>query len=193
MPWFKVDDRLHSHPKCMACSMAARGLWLTAGSWCAGNSHDGIVTRHAVRQLGGTTRQAEELVDAGLWEPYETGWRFHDWHHYQPTTEQVEADRAAARERQRKARERAASRRDSTVTHADVTAASRSPRPDPTRPPSIDHPSGLRPVAAAHDTPIGAAVDLEHHPRPRLDPDKRQELLTEARALRSTLHPDGAA
>ena len=33
MSWFKVDDRLHAHPKWLALPKGARALWITAGSW----------------------------------------------------------------------------------------------------------------------------------------------------------------
>ena len=114
MPWFKVDDGLHSHPKWLGASPHARALWVTAGSWSASHLTDGHVPRHVLTSLGGKPKHATELVDLGLWAIDGDGWRFHDWDAFQPSAESVEAERANARDRQRRAREKArASRRDS--------------------------------------------------------------------------------
>jgi hypothetical protein len=114
MPWFKVDDGLHSHPKWLGASLGARALWVTAGSWSASHLTDGHIPRHVLASLGGRPKHATELVELGLWAVDGDGWRFHDWDAFQPSSESVEADRANARERQRRAREKArASRRDS--------------------------------------------------------------------------------
>lgn len=173
MTWFKVDDGLHSHRKWLATSMAARGLWVTAGSWCADQLTDGHVPAHVLRQVGGTTRNAAELVANGLWDVVDDGWRFHQWDEFQPSREAVEAERAAARERQRRARDRAKSRRDS---HAN-NGASHGP-PDPTRPdlsteggvtthdPRTTGPPPRRCQQHAddqHPPPCGACADARRH------------------------------
>ena len=106
MPWFKVDDGFAFHPKAMEAGNAALGLWVRAGSWCAANLTGGALPRHMLGTLGAQLRDAKRLVSAGLWCETESGYRFNDWDHYQPTKEQVTADREAARERQRKYRER---------------------------------------------------------------------------------------
>lgn len=67
MTWFRVDDKLHSHPKWLPLSMEARGLWATAGPWSADQLTDGQVPMYAVRHLGGTPEMAAELVSVGLW------------------------------------------------------------------------------------------------------------------------------
>lgn len=135
MPWFKVDDGLYSHPKWLAASLPARGLWATAGAWCAAQITDGAVPRHVLPMLGAPAEVAEELVEVGLWEHGADGWQFHDWFDFQPSAERVRADRASARDRQRRARDKAASRRDNSVSHASVTAGVTVPptRPDPAR------------------------------------------------------------
>jgi hypothetical protein len=140
MPWFKVDDALYGHPKWLRTPPAARALWVTAGSWCAAQLTDGVVPAHVLPTLGGTTRAARELVDAGLWTTVDNGWQFHAWLEFQPSAEQVEAERAAARERQQRARDKAReSRPRHAVTHGEVTPVVTVPptRPDPT---SSDNP-----------------------------------------------------
>lgn len=79
MPWFPVDDSFHSHPKALATSLAARGLWVTAGSWSSAHLTDGVVPVHVLASLGGTPELAAELVAAGLWRRTRQGYVFHDW------------------------------------------------------------------------------------------------------------------
>lgn len=154
MPWFKVDDKFHSHPKVMELPLGAIGLWTLAGTWSADYLTDGEIRLGQIRRLGGTEDDAAELVKAGLWESTEDGYKFRDWHDYQPTRESVESEREAAKERQRRRREQRpkkqpkrdeqqsntqsdgssvthASRRDTDVSHAPVTEEFSTPVPVP--------------------------------------------------------------
>lgn len=76
---FTVDDRFHSHAKVLALSLAARGLWVSAGSWSSDHGTDGAVPRHVITALGGTHRQVAALVAAGMWGETPEGIEFHDW------------------------------------------------------------------------------------------------------------------
>lgn len=93
MPWFKVDDKFHSHPKVMELTPSAVGLWTLAGAWCADYLTDGFIRKGQIRRLGGSEEESQQLVDAGLWEPVEGGWQFRDWHEYQPTADSVKQGR----------------------------------------------------------------------------------------------------
>lgn len=95
MAWFKVDDRLYSHPKWLATPPSARGLWVTAGSWVADHEQDGVIPRHALGLFGHRTRDAQALVEAGLWREVEGGWKFNNWTEYQPTSAELSQKRAA--------------------------------------------------------------------------------------------------
>lgn len=155
MVWFRMDDSFPSHPKVLGIPrrdrLAAIGLWTLAGGWCAGHLTDGYLPEHMVEELGGTSRAASTLVEAGLWErhvgsaqaPRERradGFQFHDWADYNPTREDVKADREAARERMRRLRSREVrpnNKRTSTEVPPKFDGSSdqvRDPRPDPTRP-----------------------------------------------------------
>jgi len=68
MPWFKIDDASHSHPKFMAAGNAALGLWLRCGAYSAQHLTEGIVPG-AIATLYGTEPQARKLVKVGLWHP----------------------------------------------------------------------------------------------------------------------------
>lgn len=101
MPWFKVDDGFHGHPKVVELSLAAVGIWTLSGSWCADYLTDGVVSNKAITRMGGDDSLAAELVAAGLWLEAPDGYEFKDWAHYQPLKADVEAERAAAQERMR--------------------------------------------------------------------------------------------
>lgn len=80
MVWFKVDDKFHSHPKALSCSLAALGLWAVAGSWSSDHPNDGFVSDDVVRSLSrGEPALADALVAAGLWRRAKGGYRFHEW------------------------------------------------------------------------------------------------------------------
>lgn len=102
MPWFKVDDGFHGHPKVVELSLEAVGVWTLAGSWCAAYLTDGEIGLKSLQRLGGGPEQAGELVYAGLWtEPVPGLFQFKDWDDYQPLKAAVEAEREEARERMR--------------------------------------------------------------------------------------------
>ena len=107
MSWFKVDDGLHGHPKALDAGLPALGLWVVAGSWSAHYRLDGEVHPTLGRLFHGQ-RQAEQLVAVGLWEPTAAGWRMHDFLDFNPSAEQVQAERDAGAERARLSRERRA-------------------------------------------------------------------------------------
>lgn len=132
-PWFKVDDTFHSHPRRLEATRAALGLWVVAGSWCAQHLTDGLVPTNVVRALGWTLKDAESLVSCGLWRRDGKGYRFHDWHDYQPTRESILAEREAARERMRKLRKGDRSG-EQQANNEDRSGEVREPRPGPARP-----------------------------------------------------------
>ncbi|WP_294978438.1 hypothetical protein [uncultured Microbacterium sp.] len=104
MPWFRVDDQLHAHPKPNRAGLAAMGLWTLAGSHCMSYLTDGVVERWWVESKPRGVKLAARLVAAGLWHEHPDGWVFHDWEEFQPTREQILAERGAAVERMRKVR-----------------------------------------------------------------------------------------
>lgn len=138
--WFKVDDGFWSHPKTATLSDAAVTLWVRAGAYSCQHLTDGVISRPVLR-LVGTPDAAEELVAARLWLEDAEGWRFHDWDHYQPTKADVEAERAAARERMRERRrnkkgrfEGSSPEQPANVPEKFGVRSSTPTRPDPTRP-----------------------------------------------------------
>lgn len=129
IPWFKVDDALSMHPKAFAAGNAALGLWVRAGSWSMQHLTDGHIPTGVVAALGGEWDDAAALVNAGLWGQANGGYQFHDWGEYQPTREQILAERAKTRERVEKHR---ANKTRSDVGNA-VTSTGRTHAPSPSQ------------------------------------------------------------
>lgn len=91
MTWFKVDDKFAMHPKAMSAGNAALGLWVRAGSWSAAHLTDGLIPANLLAALGGSRATAERLVKVHLWDAEPGGYRFRDWHDYQPSAVDVKA------------------------------------------------------------------------------------------------------
>lgn len=124
------------HMKALLAGNKPLGLWVRAGSWSMHQLSDGFIPREIVTALGGDWDDTAALINAGLWDEASGGFQFHDWAEYQPTREQVLAERAAATERKRRSREKSQgeSRRDSRRTDDGSHGGSHSPpsRPVPT-------------------------------------------------------------
>lgn len=102
--WFKVDDHLAFSPKALQAGNRAMGLWVRAGAWSCSQLTDGYIPDDMVTALGGNRQDTTRLIQAGLWDRETSGYRFHDWDEYQPSSAKVKQERAAAAERMRKLR-----------------------------------------------------------------------------------------
>lgn len=116
MPWFKIDDSAHSHPKFIRAGNAALGLWLRCGSYSAQHLLEGFVPKNVVKPFGGTAAQIRKLLEAGLWheaghdckrcsQPVD-GYMIHDFFEggRNTTRAQHEANKQGAAERAAKSR-----------------------------------------------------------------------------------------
>lgn len=179
MPWARFDDRFPSNRKIRLLSDGAFRLYVSSICWSAENLTDGVVKKTELRLVSdvkAASRRAQELVEAGLFEALqEGGWKIHDYHEYNPTSEQVRADREAKTARQqrwRKKRQDGAPDPEPPSSRFDVDAstdashdASRdgagdaAPRarvPDPTRPVPEDE------VDGGGDSAGSEPPDLDH-------------------------------
>jgi len=121
---FPDDDRV------LACSVEAQMMYVRSLCLVKRTDSDGIVSQVQLRRLSDGCRAkpaqlADELVGAGLWSTYDTGFLICAWVKHNPTSDDLKAKREANAERQRRARERKAEADASRVTAADVTDASR--------------------------------------------------------------------
>jgi hypothetical protein len=126
--WFYVDDGLPDHEKLALLPermlTACIGLWTLSGAWSRKKLTGGNIPRGQVRRLGGTAKEAELLVQCGLWVKTQDGYAFHDWAEWQETPEEVEIKREQSKARTRRWRDNKRARdaaRDAGVTrHGDA-------------------------------------------------------------------------
>lgn len=108
MPWARFDDRFPSNRKIRMLGDGAFRLYVSAVCWSAENLTDGFIP-HDELLLVSDTRDAEgaceELVKRKLWTAVAGGWQIHDYHEYNPTADQVRAERKAKTARQERWRE----------------------------------------------------------------------------------------
>jgi len=129
MTWFKIDDSFYDHPKVYDAPDCAVALWTRAGAWSARNLTDGFVpTGMPARLCDDPDTAVKELVRRGLWTRASGGYRFHDWHIYQPSKEAVENLRLKRAEAGRRGGKAKAANRDPTIRTGGVTGSSRTQR-----------------------------------------------------------------
>lgn len=164
MTWAKLDDAFPNHPKVVELSDRLFRLHVTAICYCAKGLTDGEVPAGALRRLlRGTPRQAQALVDAGLWEVNGDGWAVHDYLKYNPSSAQVEELRRQRAEAgslggQASAEAKAqASAEPSATENSEKKAALAQPRyplpvdPGPGSPSSVSSEAELPPPPASGD------------------------------------------
>ncbi|MGW2721366.1 mucin-2 [Streptomyces sp. NPDC001492] len=121
MPWFKVDDTAHAHPKMRRAGKSAIGLWVMCGSYAAAYLTDGVVPAETAAE--GTQTQIAKLLKAGLWhehghgcsrcaQPMPGDFVMHDYLRYNPSRARVLAERE--REAEKKRAQRAGGQPDGT-------------------------------------------------------------------------------
>jgi hypothetical protein len=107
MPWGRVDDTFHGHPKVRKAwrERGALGLWVLGLSWSMSYGTDGrIDTEYVEDQLPDAGERAAcvaALERVGLWERRDGGWQMHDFADCNPLVADIEARREADRERKR--------------------------------------------------------------------------------------------
>lgn len=114
MPWGRMDDSFHDHPKVEGLSLDTVGVWSLCFSWAHRHRKDapipGFIPEGRVRKM--TAKHCDRIVTElttalpgrkhGMWEPVEGGWLIHDFDQYLPKTRDPEeasenAKRAAAK------------------------------------------------------------------------------------------------
>ena len=122
MTWFKIDDGITEHPKTRGLTFPEFGLFIESLAYCSRNLTDGQFPRSEVKlwlaRRGGTrvSRQVDGILKAGCWREVDSETlEVVDYLQHQRSRSDVEKERSAAAERQRKSRQRHG------VTHGEVT------------------------------------------------------------------------
>ncbi len=99
--WVRLDCSFPRNPKVLvlveAKAWRAIAVYIAGLSYSGEHGLDGFLPRSALVYLHGTSRDAHQLEEVGLWHWTEGGWDIHDWHDYQPSSERVAARRDAAK------------------------------------------------------------------------------------------------
>lgn len=109
MAWFRVDDQAAFHAKVLKAGNEAFGAFCRAGAWSQGHGTNGWIPR-AVALTIAPARIWKRLAEATVYEDgpglvVETsdGWQIHDFLDWNPSAEELRADRDAVREARRRA------------------------------------------------------------------------------------------
>ena len=109
MSWARLDDGFHDHPKIVATSNGAVGLYCKALTYCTRHLTDGVIPAAIVaRVLGGTDAEVDELLRNNLWRRDGESLRIVNYLTYQPSSKSVKKEKKRAKEGMRALRARRA-------------------------------------------------------------------------------------
>jgi hypothetical protein len=151
--YLKVDDNAPWHPKQLKAGPLACWLWLCGLAYACRHATDGLLPAEAIPTLcPDAVAQAERLVDVGLWDRVEGGFRIHDFLDWNDSAAHRRAKMAEKTARQAKWREQrrdgrrttGASPVDAPETHGRrATNAAPTPTPTPKREEALTRPQPL--------------------------------------------------
>jgi hypothetical protein len=96
MPWSRLTDDFHDHPKVVIAGNAAAGLWARCLTWSARHLHDGFVPTAVVDSFVSPLDPPdllERVERVGLMTRSEGGWLIPDFLDFNPSSAEVEAQR----------------------------------------------------------------------------------------------------
>lgn len=209
MTWVRLDDRFFTHRKVSALTKDAKLVYLAGLTFCAENLTDGRLKPADIalvcRLVDAKPSARQELIAAGLWDAAGDGVAVHDYLLYNPSSEQVEEQRKADRDRKARSRKRsgrdpdsgrysgAESRRD---THPDARRDSAGspqsvtpyPSPVPNGEPSSSSPLGGDPPDDDDDRIQQALRRLAGHDLDRREAETGQKVGDRAAWLVRAVH-----
>ena len=112
MVWARIDDGYFTHHKTAALSKDAKLLDLAGITFSARELRDGKLTDRDVRIVAAEvdvvdlSATLDELRLARRWVRFDGGWEIHDYLEYNPSREQVIAEKAGSAKRMRGLRQR---------------------------------------------------------------------------------------
>lgn len=96
MTWTRLDDAFTDHPKIVAAGPLAGWLHVCALVYCNRLLTDGFIPQGQIRKLADVDNApalVRTLVEVGLWDQAENGYRIHDFFDYNMTAEEVKLKR----------------------------------------------------------------------------------------------------
>jgi hypothetical protein len=91
LPWVRLDSTFPHNYKILdlvdSRKHRAINVYVFGLAYCGHQETDGHIPYKVLRSIHGTQRDADDLVEAGLWERNGEGWIVHDWGNYQASTE----------------------------------------------------------------------------------------------------------
>jgi hypothetical protein len=96
MSWIQIEDNFAYNPKMIKAGPEATVLFI--GGLCYANRDltDGFILKEllpCIAPLPNPEELAKKLVDCGLWELRPGGWQIHDYLDYNPSAQEVRAER----------------------------------------------------------------------------------------------------
>lgn len=128
MPWFRLEDSFHSHPKVLAAGNEAVGLYVRCGTYAAQHLTNGFIPEQ-IALLYGSQALVDTLVATKLWRRTRGGWRMPDYLDYNPSRQAVDKQREDRNERQKRWREAHGRRVTNASNNGAVTPAPARPAP----------------------------------------------------------------
>lgn len=100
MDWVKLYTQTFRHPKVAGLPTATQLVFVASITHAGDTESDGFIPKAVAGLMCSvrvTPKIARELVDAGLWEPVEGGWRLPNYLKYQKSAAEIETDRESRR------------------------------------------------------------------------------------------------
>jgi hypothetical protein len=97
LPWVRLDATFPTHDKVLdlvGLGMAGRSagfVYLCSLAHCGSQGTDGLITFASLPFVHGRKKDAELLVEVGLWRPHQQGWVIPNWLERQQSSARSEA------------------------------------------------------------------------------------------------------
>lgn len=118
LPWIRLENNLAQNPKILALvedkNYQAAFAYVCGLGYSGSVGTDGFIPRAALSFVHARPRDAQVLVDVGLWIEGAGGWDINGWHDFQPTSD----EHAQRKEKAKKA----AAKRWSVAKTSEITA-----------------------------------------------------------------------
>lgn len=101
MSWVRIDDQAWDHPKHVAAGPMAFALWVWGLLYCSRHETDGFIVESGPSRssIPKVDAHISKLIESGLWEKVDGGYRVHDYLSYNPSKDQRIQRRKASSDR----------------------------------------------------------------------------------------------